>query len=492
MAISSLGVGTGGIDTASMLDQLKAGEQTRLTPYTNLKKKYDSQISAWGQISSLLSNLQKSVTTMGGDAFSKMTVSANEAFSAVAGTGAQADSHSVTISQLATAHKLKTQPQTDADTALGAKTSGGTRTITITQNNGKTMDVELADDETSLNQIAKAINKEKGDVSASVQRTDDGYQLVLSSKTTGSEGQMSVKVTGDASLAGVLDTSNGGQHIDDQGQVVNDPGQTDNMVSVSDAKDAKLRVDGSDYTRSTNNITDIIDGVTLNLKKVSENGESEQLTLTSDTSAIKTSLQDFVKQYNALLDKTSAASKYVAADTSGLGDEDVATQSSKSGALMGDSTLRGLVSEVRSAVNGVYGDADATYASLADLGISIDAQTGQMTLNEDTLDEAIADNPEQIANMFSGRGANEGLATSLGSILKEYLGDSKTKTDGIIDTATESLETQSKIAQTQIDKTQKLIDAQVERYRVEFQNLDTVMSNMNNMSSQLSSLLATL
>ncbi len=61
------------------------------------------------------------------------------------------------------------------------------------------------------------------------------------------------------------------------------------MISVSDAKDAKLRVDGSDYTRSSNNITDIIDGVTLNLKTVSENGEAEQLTLTNDTSAIKTS-----------------------------------------------------------------------------------------------------------------------------------------------------------------------------------------------------------
>jgi len=492
MAISSLGVGTGGIDTASMLDQLKAGEQTRLTPYTNLKSKYDSQISAWGQISSLLANLQKSVTTMGGDAFNKMTVSANEAFSAVAGSGAQADSHSVTISQLAAAHKLKTQPQASADTALGTSTSGGTRTITITQNDGKTMEVELKDDETSLNQIAKAINKEKGDVSASVQRTDDGYQLVLSSKTTGSDGKMSVKVDGDASLAGVLDTSNGGQHIDAQGQVVNDPGMSDNMISVSDAQDAKLRVDGSDYTRSTNNINDIIDGVTLNLKKVSENGDAEQLTLTNDTSAIKTSLQDFVKQYNALLDKTTSASKYVAADTSGLSDEEVATQSSQSGALMGDSTLRGLVSEIRSTVNGVYGDADASYGSLADLGISIDAQTGQMTLDEDTLDEAIADNPEQIANMFSGRGTSEGLATSLGSILKEYLGDSKTKTDGIIDTATESLETQSEIAQTQIDKTQKLIDAQVERYRVQFQNLDSMMSNLNSMSSQLTSLLSTL
>ncbi|MDF7759602.1 flagellar filament capping protein FliD [Kosakonia cowanii] len=492
MGISSLGVGTGGIDTASMLEQIRAGEQTRLTPYTSLKSKYQSQISDWGKISSLMSTLQKSITTMSGDAFSKMNVSSNEAFTATAASGAQADSHSVTISQLAAAHKLKTQPQTSADTALGTSNSGGTRTITITQEDGKTMEVELEDDETSLNQIAKAINKEKGSVTASVQRTDDGYQLVLSSKTTGSDGQMTVKVNGDASLAGVLDTSNGGQHIDDQGQVINDPGQSDNMISVSDAKDAKLRVDGSDYTRSSNNITDIIEGVTLNLKTVSENGEEEQLTLTSDTSAIKTSLQDFVKQYNALLKQTTSSSKYVAADMSGLGDEEVATENSDNGALMGDSTLRGLVSELRSTVNGVYGDAGATYGSLADLGITIDAASGQMTLDEDTLDEAIADNPEEIATMFSGRGDNEGLATSLGKIMTDYLGDSKTDTDGIIEGATESLEDQTEIVQAQIDKTQKLIDAQVEVYRVQFQNLDSLMTNLNGMSSQLTSLLSTL
>lgn len=491
MGISSLGVGTGGIDTASMLEQIKSGEQTRLTPYTKLKSSYQAQISAWGKISSSLSTLQKSVTTMSADAFNKLSVSSNDAFTATAGSGALADSHEVTISQLATAHKLKTQPQTSADDQLG-DTDVETRKVTISQQDGSTMEVELKDDETSLNQIAKAINKEKGDVTASVQRTDEGYQLVLSSKTTGSDGKMSVKVEGDSSLAAVLDTSGGGQHIDDQGNVVNDGGKNDSMISVSDAQDAKLRVDGSDYTRSSNNISDIIDGVTLNLKEVSENGESEQLTLTSDTSAIKTSVQDFVKQYNALLTQTTSSSKYVANDTSDLTDESVATQNSQSGALVGDSTLRGLVSEIRSTVNGVYGDAGADYSSLADLGIKIDASTGQMTLDEDTLDEAIADNPEEIANMFTGRGDSAGLATTLGNIMTDYLGDSKTKDDGLIKTATESLDSQTEIVQEQIDKTQKLIDAQVERYRVQFQNLDSMMSNFNSMSSQMTSLLSTL
>ncbi|RZN44390.1 flagellar cap protein [Escherichia sp. E10V10] len=495
MGISSLGIGSG-IDTASMLEQLKASEQQRLTPYTSLQNSYKLKISAWGSISSLLSTLQKSVKSLGGDAFNTLKVSSNKAFTATASTGALADTHEITVEQLASAHKLKTALQTSADTTLGSTTGSGTRKITITQKDGKTTEVELKDDETSLNSIAKAINKQNGDVSASVQPTGNGYQLVLSSKTTGSDGEMSVKVDGDQNLADILDTSAGGQHPNG---VAGDPGAADKMISVSDAKDAKLSVDGTDFTRSSNNITDIIDGVTLNLNAVSEADkndptklQSEQLTLTADTSAIKTHLQDFVKQYNALLSATTTFSKYVKNDTSGLSDDDVATPSSKSGALMGDSTLRGMVSQIRSTVNGVYGDSGADYGSLADLGIKIDAATGQMTLDEDKLDNAIADDPDQIANMFMGHGSNEGMATTLGNIISSYIGTGSDDKTGLIKTTTDGLDSQSKVVQQQIDKTQKLIDAQVERYRIQFQNLDTAMSKMNSMNSQLTSLLSTI
>ncbi|CNI83723.1 flagellar filament capping protein FliD [Yersinia bercovieri] len=481
--LSSLGIGSG-IDTASMLEQIRAGEQTRLAPYTRLQTSYKSKISAWGQISSSLSALQSSVKKLTGDAFNTLTVSSNKAFTATATSDANADSHVVTINQLATAHKLRTEGFQSADDRLGDQ-AGGTRTITITTGNGNTTSVELKDDQTSLNQIKDAINKQDSDVTASVQRTDDGYQLVLTSKNTGSDGEMSVSVTGDDQLGGILNTQNGG----------NDPEGTSNgdaMTSVSAAQDAKLSVDGSEYTRSTNNISDIITGVTLVLKSESEEGKSEQLTLTRDSSAIKSGVKDFVEKYNALLNLTSAASKYVPNETSGLTDSDVATQNSQNGALMGDSTLRGLVSEFRSAVNGVYGDSSDDYGSLADLGIKIDAATGQMTLNEGKLDEAIANNPDGIANMFIGRGDNEGLATSLNSMITNYVGDTDKKIDGVIKASTTSLDSQVKLMTTQIEKTQKLIDSQVERYRAQFQNLDSTMSKLNNLSNQLGSILASL
>ena len=487
MGISSLGIGSG-IDTAGMLEQLKAGEQMRLQPYTLKKSTYSGKISAWGQISSAMSDLQACIKKLKGDAFSKMTVSKNDAFTATAGSGATADTHSVTVHQLASAHKIKTKGFPSADDQLG-QANGGTRKVTITTGDGKTTTVELKDDEISLSQIAKAINKADGNVNATVQRTDDGYQLVLNSKTTGSDGKMSVSVSGDDKLGAVLNTSKGGNPggADDNG---------DAMELVTEAKDAKLTVDGSDYTRSSNDINDIITGVTLDLKNVSKDDQSEQLTLTPDTSAVKDAVKDFVDKYNALTKLTSAASKYVKNDTSGLADDQVATPSGQSGILMGDSTLRGMVSEIRDAVNGTYGSGDADISALADLGIKVDAATGNMTLDESKLDKAIADNPDAIKNMFVGSNGDTGMASSLNDIVTRYIGDpddsSKKKDDSIIEMATDDLNAQVKLMDAQIDKTQKLIDAQVERYRVQFQNLDATQSKLTNLGNQLTSMLASL
>lgn len=488
--LSSLGIGSG-IDTASMLTQMKAAEQTRLRPYTNLKTSFDNKLSAWGKISSALSTLQGSVKKLNGEAFNTLLVSENKAFKATATADASADAHDITVMNLAVSHKLRTSGYENANENLG-ETTGSTRTITITQKNGKELNVELKDDETSLNQMAKAINKQGGDVRASVQRTDSGYQLVLSSRISGIEGEMSVSVAGDDKLDALLNTQEGGRHVDadnNDATITTEPGVADGMISVAKAQDAELKVDGIKYTRSSNSITDIISGVTLNLNAVSEKGASEQLTLSVDNSAIKSTLQDFVKQYNALLTLTASSSKYVPNDTSGLTEEEVARPSTENGALMGDGMLRGLVGELQAVVNDVYGGRDADYNSLSSLGITFDNVTGQMTLDEKKLDEAIADNADQIGLIFKEHGGAQGLASTLADIITKYVGDADSKTDGIIKGATDTLDEQVKLVKAQIDKTQKLIDAQVERYRVQFQNLDATMSKLGNLSNQMIAIL---
>jgi flagellar hook-associated protein 2 len=475
--ISGLGVGSGGLDTAALLTQLAAAEQTRLTPYTNRQSSFQAKISAWGQITDAMKTLQTTTKQLSGDAFNTQKLSSNEAFTATASAGALSGTHKVVVDRLASAHSLATDGSkvSDADERLG--TSGaGDRTLVISHKNGEEIRIDLADDETSLNQIAKKINQAEGDVKASVVSSDEGYRLILTSTTTGEEGQMTVSVEGDDKLGEVLSY---------------DPslGENNNMSEVSGAIDAKLRVNGISYTRPSNNITDIIDNVTLTLTKVSKDDNGEQLILTKDTSVAKTAIQDFVKNYNALLTQTSGASKWVANDTSGLQADDVATQNSQNGALMGDSMLRGMVNEIRGTANGTYGDSDADIRALADLGIKIDAATGQMTLDETKLDKALADNPDQVEKMFVGTSDNPGLAVTLGEIITTYAGDEEKKIEGTIKETKDGLDEQLKLVKTQIDKTQKLIDAQVERYRTQFQNLDSVMTQLTGTSNSITAML---
>ncbi len=473
--ISGLGVGSG-LDTASILTQLAAAEQTRLTPYTNRQNSFQAKISAWGQITDAMKTLQTTTKQLSGDAFNTQKLSTNEAFTATASAGALSGTHKVVVKELASSHSLATDGSkvSDADERLGT-TGTGNRTLVISHKNGEEMRVELADDETSLNQVAKKINQAEGDVKASVVRSDDGYQLILTSKTSGEEGEMTVHVEGDDKLGDVLS-------YDPQST-------TNNMSQVGEARDAKLEVNGISYTRSSNNITDIIDNVTLTLNKVSKDADGEQLILTKDTSVAKTAIQDFVKNYNALLTQTSNASKWVQNDTSGLLDGDVATQNSQNGALMGDSMLRGMVNEVRGIANGTYGDSDADIRALADLGIKIDAATGQMTLDETKLDKALADNPDQVEKMFTGTSDSPGLAVKLGEVITTYAGDEEKKIEGTIKQTKEGLDEQLKLVKTQIDKTQKLIDAQVERYRTQFQNLDSIMTQLTGTSNSITAML---
>lgn len=466
--ISGLGVGSG-LDTASLLTQMAAAEQTRLTPYTNRQNSFQAKISAWGQITDAMNSLKTNTKALSGDAFNTQKVSTNDAFTATTSAGALSGTHKVVVNELASAHSLAAAGQNDADERLGEQ-GAGERTMVIKQANGEEMRIELKDDETSLNQIAKKINAEEGDVTASVVRSDDGYQLILTSKKTGEEGEMSVHVEGDDKLDGVINSAN--------------------MTEIGEARDAKLQVNGISYTRSSNNVTDILDGVTLTLNKVSTDQDNgEQLTLTADTAATKTAIQDFVKTYNALLSATSSASKWVQNDSSGLGDGEVATQNSQNGALMGDSMLRGMVGEFRGLANGTYGESDAEIRALADIGIKIDASTGQMTLDETKLDKALADNPEQVQKMFVGTNDNPGLAVQMTEVITKYAGDEDQKIDGLIKETKDGLDEQLKLVKNQIDKTQVLIDAQVERYRKQFQNLDSVMTQLSGTSNSLTAML---
>ena len=271
--ITSLGVGSG-LDLATLYNNLETAEKTKLNTITNQQTSYNAQLSAFSKLQSAMTSLNTATAALGKtDTWNAASIgSTNTAFSATTTAGAAVGSYSVQVKSLAKAQVLTSAVQTSATAQLGA-TTGTTRTITISQpGTTKPLTVDLADGDTSLNGIASAINKANGNVTATVVKSKDNeYTLMLSSKTTGTANDMTVTVTGDDTLKGIIsyDSST----------------NTGAMNQQTASQNALVTINDIDIERSTNTINDALPGVTLTLK--AESTKSENLDVTRSTDATK-------------------------------------------------------------------------------------------------------------------------------------------------------------------------------------------------------------
>lgn len=479
-----LGVGSGLPFDQWLADERK-GITQKLNPYLQKQSTYKGQISAWGSISSALSTMKDNLGKLEDEGFNGVSVSDNKTFKATAGSGAIPNSYSIAVKQLAKAQQLAVENDT-RDKPIG----NADAKVTITLKEGeKPLELDLKNDETSLDQIAKKINDRKGDVVAEVITIEDGkHKLVLTSKKTGEAGDMAISVTGNSQLKSKL-----------EGAAVETASQN-----------AELFLNGKPITRSSNTISDMITGVTLELREVSELNDpdldpddplrykTESLTITEDTSKVKTLIEEFVKNYNSYLSTVASATKYTAPDR----ESQSTTPDSTNGALFSDGSLRRLTSQLKSTVGGNYPDADALIQSLGSIGITVkfdgkigderSGALGELSIDTKKLDAALKDNPKAVEALFLGKGGSEGIKDRMEDVFNTYLGDksSVTKKEGVIETALESLREQEKRIGKQITAVEARIEETMLRREKEYQRLDKAMSDMNNMSTRLQQSLA--
>ncbi|MEH5617328.1 flagellar filament capping protein FliD [Enterobacter cloacae] len=476
-----LGMGSG-LPFDELLAKERSASSMKLNPYLQKQKTYNGQISAWGSISSALSTLKDNLGKLEDQGFNGVSVSDNKTFKATAGKGAIPNSYSVAVKQLAKAHQLGVTHDS-RDKLIGS----GEATITIElEGSEKPLVVDLKQDETSLDQIAKKINAQKGDVAAEVVTVKEGeHKLVLTSKKTGEDGEMTIKVTGDSEVQQAFDAA----------------------TIVTKPQNAVITLNGDEIERSSNTIKDLITDVTLELREVSEiwddgSYKEESLTITEDTSKVKSLIEEFVKNYNSYLSTVASVTKYTAPDRDKLAEGEIPLPDTGNGALFSDGNLRRLTSQLKATVGGEYRDAGEVITSLGRLGITVtfDGKTGDdrsgalgtLTIDSKKLDAALKDNPKEVEALFLGKGGQEGIKDRMEGIFNTYLGDKDAvaKKDGVIETTLESLREQEKRVGKQITAVQKRIDEALLRSEKEYQRLDKAMSEMNSMSTRLQQSLA--
>lgn len=452
-SISSLGVGSG-LDLSSILDSLTAAEKSTLTPISNQQTSFTAKLSAYGTLKSALTTFQTANTALAkADLFSATTTtSSSTAFSATTSGNAITGKYTVSITQLAQAQTLTTGVQTGYKTAIASSDS----TLTIQQGNGKdpvTIDISAAN--SSLTGIRDAINNAKAGVSASIINTGNGeYRLSITANDTGKDNAMTLTVSGDSALEGMLNYN----------------ADSKVMEQSVEAKNAMLTVNNVAIENSSNTISDALENITLNLSDTTTGNQT--LTITQDTSKAQSAISAWVTAYNSLLDTFSSLTKYTAVDA---GSD---SQSSNNGALLGDSTLRTIQTQLKSMLSNTV--SSSSFKTLAQIGITTDPSDGQLELDADKLSAALKKDLSGVGTLIVGDGKNTGMTTTIGTNLTSWL-----STTGIIQAATDGVSKTLNKLTKDYNAASDRIDAQVARYKEQFTQLDVLMTSLNSTSSYL-------
>lgn len=388
ITIQGLGSGT---DFSSTIDGLIKIESQSITQYQNQKTTYSDKLTATQELNTALLTLKSTLTgmdTMGEFLARTANTTDDSVLTATASSKSSEGVHTIKVNQLAQ-NQILVSNASFANSTTDI-TSGAAQTFVYTYAGTQhTVNVSAG---SSLDNLAAAINADATNpgVKASVLKVNTGeYRLQLRGMDLGASNTLTVD--GTTSLANFNGSTAG----------------TNDFTVSQAAQNAQLRVDGypssSWIERSTNSISDVIDGTTLNLKQAAP-GETVTLSIATDTDTIKSQIQAFVDAVNTVRTLIQADTKY--------------DSSTKTAAVLNGDTRVNYVSETLkdlTATSGLGFNSSDTYSTLSQIGITTDATDGsdtfgQLVIDDTKLDAALASDPTAVAELFAT--SSDGISDS--------------------------------------------------------------------------------
>lgn len=359
-----------GIDSASIISQLMQVARQAEAPMQSQQATDQNKISEFNKIESALTNLQNVVQGFTApEGFSSMqATSSNSSGITISANGtASTGTHVVQVTSLATNYR-----QVSTGVADSTQASFGTGSFTISDGvNGDTpVTVKITQGQNSLQGIASAINASGANVTASIVNDGSKYRLVI---------------TGNDTKTYSLDFGN---LLDSDGVTVNAPSLLDNTSPTYQAgAPAQFTVDGIPMTSSSNTVSNAVQGLTFNLLS---QGAASTISVTNDTSSVTKKINSFISAYNSAISLVNSESAYN-------------TTTKTSGTLGGDMTVQTIQNQLQSLLTNIV-PGSSSIRTLGDLGITVDEQTGTLSLKSSTLSSALSSHYNDVVNLFSRNG----------------------------------------------------------------------------------------
>ena len=391
---------TTNLDVNSIVSQLMTVERQPINKLNAKEAGYQAKLTAYGSVNGAMASFQTAVqglssasrfTSLNATSSDDTILSATTSSIAVAGT------YSLEVTSLAQAQKLVAAGKSSSTAGIGDGTATtvtfdfGTITgtpvngiypvapaTTFVSNGGGTKTVTIDSSNNSLQGIRDAINAAKIGVTATIINDGDAtnpYRLALSSDSNGASNSLKISI-GDNENDDVRDL------------LAHDPVATQNLTETVTAQNAVFKVNGVAVSKASNSVADVIQGVTLNLKKITD--APATLTVAHDKASVGNAVASFVKSYNDLAKTLKDISAY-----------DPKTK--RAAILQGDSTVRSIQSQLRNTLGSAVVGASGDLTTLSQIGVSFQ-KDGSIALDSAKLSSVMESNIADIASLFAATG----------------------------------------------------------------------------------------
>lgn len=486
--ISSLGVGSGGLDTEGIVTKLVALERAPLAALKNKATVTQAKITAYGLVKSEFAALQTAAEAMLADTAWKgvKTSSSNSTAASITATqGTLPTSFTLDVDMLA-----RTQSVASASLASGTLIGAGTLTLqkgtwsggaadpisptatapTFAAGTASAVTISVTASDT-VSTVASKINAANAGVVATVFKDASGERLLLRSKDTGGSNGFRVQATVDAD----------GNVADSAGlsRLAFDPqtgafGMGSGAQPVQYAQDGRARINGLAVTSANNTYSNNVPGITINASQVTTTayglaGETKSpvtLTVGEDVTPAVKSIGAFVEAYNALVSNLADLTKY-----------DAATKTP--GPFQGDSAVVGVMNVLKSVTASI--STGSTYQRLSDIGLEVQRDG---TLSQNTTKMGVAaNNGDELRKLFTadnGSALTNGFARKFRDLAKGVL-----QAGGAVSNKSAALDKELSTNSTEQQRINDRADRAEVRLRKQYSSLDTKMASLSALNTYI-------
>lgn len=457
-SISFSGLGSG-IDFNAVRDAII---NQRAQPINQIQAKvnnYGSRVEALKSFNALLASLTsatQSLTNREVGTGRSSTSTDDSIVTAAASSSANIANLSVNVTRTAT-HLTQASRTYAAASAPVLANDADEATFELRKGDGSAgITITIDSTNNTLSGLRDSINAKGAGVTATiVDVTGDGSQqkLVLTSNATGASGRVEL-----------VETSNTGTGTDLDLGSLNPPDEDFTKL------DAAFSVNGLNITRSTNNISDAIAGVTLTLKKTG----SASIGVIQSTD-IEDKLKEFVTAYNAVQDFVAGQYKKDAKDR-------------PSGILAGDSTLRNVQQQLRVISNTAAENNGGSFNSLSQIGVKT-TDDGHLELDSALLGDKLKNNYEDVRSLIVGKTAGQTGVFQSSYTVSSSLSDNIT---GSVQTAINGFQSSVKSLNNTIANRSEALNRLRDSLTRQFAAADAAIGQLNGQSTSLSNLIKSL